>query len=321
MKAWWTVPDSRSLELRNLPLPEPKAGEMRIKVRAASLNRGEFLHSPSHQGANEARPAGSDAAGEVDALGDGVSGWSLGDRLMGPVRGAYAEYAIADPRLCSHAPEALSWEEAAAVPIVFQVTYDMLWTQGRLQPGEWLLVTGISSGVGVASLQAAKAIGAKVVGTSGSRAKLDALKKLGLDVAIETRAPDFSARVLDATGGKGADLVVNNVGGTVFAECVKSMAYKGRLATVGYLDNTFEAKIDLNALHAKRLHLFGVSARYRPVEERAESLVAFRRDMLPLFAAGKIRPVIDRVFSLADMPQAQHRMESNAQVGKIVLRM
>jgi NADPH:quinone reductase-like Zn-dependent oxidoreductase len=201
------------------------------------------------------------------------------------------------------------------------VTYDMLWTQGRLQPGEWLLVTGISSGGGVASLQAAKAIGAKVIGTSGSRAKLDQLAKLGLDVAIETRAADFSSKVLEATAGKGADLVVNNVGGTVFAECVKSMAYKGRLATVGYLDNTFEAKIDLNALHAKRLHLFGVSARYRPIAEREQSLVGFRRDMLPLFASGRIRPVIDQVFRLDDMPKAQARMESNAQVGKIVLRM
>jgi NADPH:quinone reductase len=321
MKSWWTVPDSHALELRELPLPEPKAGEIRVRVRAASLNRGEFLHSPSHQGANEARPAGSDAAGEVDATGEGVTGWKKGDRVMGPVRGAYAEYAIADPRLCSHAPEALSWEEAAAVPIVFQTTYDMLWTQGHLQRDEWLLVTGISSGVGVASLLAAKAIGARVIGTSGSRAKLDALKKHGLDVAIETRAPDFSAKVLEATGGKGADLVVNNVGGTVFAECVKSMAYKGRLATVGYLDNTFEAKIDLNALHAKRLHLFGVSARYRPINEREETLAAFRRDMLPLFAQGRIRPVIDKVFTLDEMPKARARMESNAQVGKIVLKM
>src|SRR5688572_5170902 len=114
MKSWWTIPNKHELELRELPVPEPKAGELRVRVKAASLNRGEFLHSPSHQGANEARPAGSDAAGEVDAVGPGVTGWKKGDRLMGTVRGAYAEYAIADARLSSHAPEALSWEEAAA---------------------------------------------------------------------------------------------------------------------------------------------------------------------------------------------------------------
>ena len=323
MKSWFLRTDTQpsSLELRDVPIPEPKAGELRVKVRAASLNRGEFLSSPSlAHGAAAATPAGSDCAGEVDAIGAEVTGWTIGDRVMGTARGAYAEYAMFDARLANPAPEILSWEEAAAVPITFMVTHDMLWAQGHLEAGEWLLITGISSGVGVASLQAAKAIGAKVIGTSGSRAKLARLKTLGLDIGIETRKPDFAEAVLDATDGKGANLVVNNVGGSVFAECVKCMAFQGRLATVGYLDKTFSAEIDLAKLHAQRLHLFGVSAKHRPVHERAAMLPAYRRDLLPLLADGRIKPLVDKVFALEDLPKAREFMESNSQVGKIVLK-
>jgi NADPH:quinone reductase-like Zn-dependent oxidoreductase len=321
VKSWWVKdgPGGAALELRDAPLPAPAPGEVRIRVRAASLNRGEFLHSPGYHSSTDARPAGSDAAGEVDAVGEGVTAWKAGDRAMGRTRGAYAEYALADHRLISPVPQRLSWEEAAAVPIVFGVTHDMLWTQGRLQPGEWLLVTGISSGVGVACLQAAKLIGARVIGTSGSQAKLERLQSLGLDVALQTRTPDFAARVLEATGGKGADLVVNNVGGSLFAECVRCMNYRGRLATVGYLDKVFSAEIDLNAVHAKRLMVFGVSARYRPLPEAAASVAAFRRDLLPAFAEGRIKPLVDKVFALDRLPEARAYMEADAQVGKVVL--
>ncbi len=318
MKSWWI--QAGKLELRDVPLPEPKAGELRIKVRAASLNRGEFLSSPALLAGSSATPAGSDCAGEIDAIGPEVSAWKMGDRVMGTARGAFAEYAIFDHRLANPAPERLSWEEAAATPVTFMTTHDMLWVNGHLKAGEWLLVTSISSGVGVACLLAAKALGAKVIGTSGSRAKLERLKTLGLDIAIETRKPNFAAAVLDATGGKGADLVVNAVGGSVFAECVRCMAFQGRLATVGYLDKTFSAEIDLAALHSKRLHFFGVSAKHRPVHERAAMLPAFRHEMLPLLADGRIRPLVDKVFSLDELPAARAFMEADSQVGKIVLK-
>lgn len=322
VKSWFLNSDAQSstLELREIPVPEPKAGEIRIKVRAASLNRGEFLRSPGLAHGAAASPAGSDCAGEVDAVGPDVSGWKIGDRVMGTARGAYSEYAMFDARLANAAPVTLSWEEAAAVPITFMTTHDMLFAQGHLKAGEWLLVTGVSAGVGVACLQTAKAIGAKVIGTSGSRAKLDRLKSLGLDIGIETRKPDFAAAVLDATGGKGADLVVNNVGGSVFAECIKCMAFQGRLATVGYLDRTFTAEIDLATLHSKRLHLFGVSAKHRPVHERAAMQPMFRKELLPLLADGRIKPLVDKVFSLDDLQKAREFMESNSQVGKIVIR-
>jgi NADPH:quinone reductase len=321
MKSWWLKDTDAGavLELRDVPLPEPKAGQLRVRVRACALNRGEFLRAPSYHASADARPAGADCAGEVDAIGPGVTGWSIADRVMGTAQGAYSEYALLDASLAMPAPKRLSWEEAASVPIVFIVTYDMLWTNAALKAGEWLLVTGVTSGVGVASLLAAKYLGAKVIGTSGSRAKLERLKALGLDIALETRKPDFAAAVLEATGGKGADVVVNNVGGTVFAECMKCMAHGARLATVGYLDKTFRAEIDLNALHAKRFHLFGVSNRYRPIEHRAENVRRLRKDLLPAFEQGGIKPLVDKVFPLDQLQAAKAYMEADAQVGKIVL--
>jgi len=217
-------------------------------------------------------------------------------------------------------PARLSWEEAAATPLVFLVVYDMLVAQGHLTSGQWLLVTGVSSGVGVAALQTAKALGARVIGTSGSADKLARLEKLGLDVGIRTRAADFHDAVLKATDGKGVNLVVNNVGGTVFAECIKSLAFEGRLAIVGHMDRTMSATLDLEALHSKRLTVFGVSNRLRNAAQRSETVRAFVKDVRPYLEDGRLRPLVDKVFAFDDLPAAIHFMESDAQVGKIVVR-
>jgi NADPH:quinone reductase len=200
------------------------------------------------------------------------------------------------------------------------VVYDMLVQQGNLKAGEWLLVTGVSAGVGVAALIAAKAIGARVIGTSGSSQKLQALKKLGLDLAIETRKPDFHDAVMQATGGKGVNLVVNNVGGTLFAETIRCLGYEGRHATVGYVDGTLKSELDLDALHSKRLKLFGVSNKLRNAEQRSVTVEGFKRDWLPLFASGKLKPLIEKVYDFKDLPQAKARMESDAHLGKMVVR-
>ena len=183
-----------------------------------------------------------------------------------------------------------------------------------------LLVTGASAGVGVASIQLAKLIGAKVIGTSGSAEKLEKLKAIGLDVGLRNRNGGFERAVMEATGGKGVDLVVNNVGGSVFAECIRALAYRGRLATVGYVDGVVTAELDILALHSKRLKLFGVSNKMRPAPEVTENVRGLSRDVLPAIAAGRLKPVIDRVFALDELPQAKAYMESNAQVGKIVVR-
>jgi NADPH:quinone reductase-like Zn-dependent oxidoreductase len=322
MKSWWIRPEpgKTELERRDTAAPEPKANELLVRVRAASLNRGELIAAVGlHAKGGDAKPGGAEAAGEVAALGPGVSGWAKGDRVMGRMRGGFAEYAVLDVREAMRVPERLSWEEAASVPLVFCVVHDMLYTYGRLAAGEWLLVTGASAGVGVAALQAAKVIGARVIGTSGSPAKLERLRALGLDAGIQTRLPDFAARVREATGG-GANLIVNNVGGSVFAECIRALAYEGRLATVGYVDGVMKSEIDLDALHSNRLVLFGVSNKLRSIEKRAETVRGFVRDLLPAFADGRIKPVIDRTFAFDELPAAKAFMESDAHLGKIVLR-
>jgi NADPH2:quinone reductase len=323
MQSWWmlmTATDTQ-LELRDVPIPEPGPGQLLVKVQAASLNRGEFVVGHGlHGKAGSWKAIGGEAAGEVVALGAGVLGWQPGDRIMGRCAGGFSEFAVVDAAEAMAVPSSLDGDQAASIPLAFLVTYDMLVLQGRLQRGEWLLVNGVSSGVGVASLQLGKVLGAQVIGTSGSAAKMEALRPLGLDLALCTRAADFAPAVLEATGGRGADLVVNTVGGTVFAENIRCMAFEGRLATVGYVDGVLEAPLDLGALHAKRLTLFGVSNKLRSKQQKAESVPAFVRDVLPHFASGAIRPQVDRVYPFAQLPEAKARMEAGGHVGKIVLR-
>ncbi len=307
------------LQLADVPRPEPGPGQVLLKMHAAGLNRGEFIPGGLIKG-GASKPAGIEGAGEIAALGAGVSGLQTGQRVMGRCVGAFAEYALMDAREALPVPAALGMEAAAAVPLTFLVVHDMLVTQGHLLAGQWLLVTGVSSGVGVAALQAAKTMGAKVIGTSASLDKLAKLQALGLDLGLHTRQPDFADAVLKATGGAGVNLVVNTVGGTVFAECVRCMAFEGRLATVGYVDHTLNAEIDLQALHSKRLTLFGVSNKLRSAEQRAAGVPAFVADWLPALGDGRITPVVDRVFDFDELPAAQAHMQANQHLGKIVLR-
>jgi NADPH2:quinone reductase len=312
MKAFFVLAEGgrTRLEAREIPQPVAGPGQVLVKVRAAGLNRGEFIVGGLTK-AGAAKPAGQEAAGEVVGT---------GEKVMGRCPGAFAEYALMDAREAIPVPQNLSWEEAASVPLTFTVVHDMLVAQGALQSGETLLVTGISSGVGVAALQVGKALGAKVLGTSGSPRKLELLKKHGLDVAIPTRKGDFSKIVLDSTQGKGANLAVNTVGGSMFAEIVRSLAFEGRVAIVGYVDGVLKSEFDLEAVHVKRLRIFGVSNKQRNVEQRATSVAGFKADLLPLIASGRIKPIVDKVFPLGELEAAKAFMESDAQVGKIVVR-
>jgi NADPH:quinone reductase-like Zn-dependent oxidoreductase len=322
MKSWWirTVDNAMSLELRDLPVPQPGPGQVAICIRAAALNRGEFIAGHGLHTSSTARPAGFEAAGEVTAVGAGVTRWKVGDRVMGRCDGAFAEHGCMAADEAFPAPQRLTWEQAAATTVVYLTVYEALMAHGRLTAGEWLLVTGISSGVGVAALQVAKALGARVIGTSGSLDKLERLKALGLDVALHTRAPDFVPAVMQATDQKGVDLVVNTVGGSVFAACIETMGFQARLAMVGYVDGQVEAGIDLGALHSKRLQLFGVSNKMRTMTHRIAAAQALERDLLPMVADGRVTPLVDQVFSLDDLPAAQQCMQGNHHLGKLVVR-
>jgi NADPH:quinone reductase-like Zn-dependent oxidoreductase len=313
MKAYFLESKDREtrLELREVEQPKPKENQLLVRVRAAGLNRGEFIagHGLTAPGAPKA--AGQEAAGEVVGS---------GERVMGRAPGAFAEYALMDRREAIPVPAGLSFEQAASIPLTFMVVHDMLVEQGGLKAGEWLLVTGVSSGVGVAALQAAKAMGAKVIGTSGSGEKLAKLKPLGLDVALRTRT-SFSKEALEATGGQGVNLIVNTVGGSVVPECIRSLAYQGRMAIVGYVDGVLKAEVDFDAVHAKRLRIFGVSNKLRNAEQRAVTARGFADNFLPYFANGRVKPLVDRVFPFAELAAAKAYMEADKHVGKIVLKM
>lgn len=324
MKSWWMQlgDEGAVLELRDVAVPDPGPGQLLVRMHGAGLNRGEFVAGHGLHGAPGSWKAiGGEGAGKVVAIGPGVQGWKPGDAVMGRCPAAFSEYAVMEAAEAMAVPTGMDWTTAAAIPLTFLVAFDMLVLQGRLKAGEWLLVNGITSGVGVASLQLAKAIGARVIGTSGSADKLKQLQALGLDLALATRAADFSQPVLQATDARGVDLVVNAVGGSVFAESVRCLAFEGRLAMVGYVDGVLQADLDLETLHAKRLTLFGVSNKLRTKAQRAAAVPRFVSDVLPQIAAGRIRVQVDAALPFEQLAQAKARMEAGHHVGKIVLRM
>jgi NADPH2:quinone reductase len=319
-------PDGGHLDIREVQRPTVPPGHVLLRVHASSINRAEFrrlhnLRTQPGKPAPEERVGGGDAAGEIAELGQGVTGFKPGDRAMGRCAGGFAEYALLDAREVMPAPASLSWEEAACVPVVFVVVHDALFVSGQLRAGETLLVTAIPSGVGVAALALGKYLGARVIGTSRSAAKLDKLKGHGLDLGIVTASEGFGAALASAIGENGVDMIVDNIGADVLAPCVAVLAVGGRYVTIGRMSGVLKGELDVDRLAEHRLHLYGVSNRLRNAAQRAESMRRFVADLMPALSEGKIRPIIDRSFPLADLALAQAHVEADHHVGKVVIRM
>jgi NADPH:quinone reductase-like Zn-dependent oxidoreductase len=256
----------------------------------------------------------------VEAIGVGVRTVAVGDRVMLRAKGCFAEYVIAESALLTAVPAGLSWEQAGVIPIAYITAYEALLQFGQLQDGEWLLIAGASSGVGVAALQIAKICGAGVIGISGSAEKLERLKALGLDAGIQARGANFAEEVLQITGGAGVGLAVNLVGGSAFPGCLAALADFGRLAVVGYVDGQMMTALDLELVHGKRLQIFGLSNAPLSTAARAVAQRGFEREVMPAIADGRIVPVIDRTFSFDELPAAKDYVEQNTLLGKVAIR-
>jgi len=303
------------------PLANPAADEILIAVRAAGLNRADILQRlgkyPPPPGASDI--LGMEVAGEVAAVGDTVTAFRIGDRVMTLVAGGgYAEFCPAPAAVALPLPDALSFTEGAAVPEAFFTVWLNVFRLGGLKAKETALIHGGSSGIGTAAIQLAKAFGARVIVTAGSPEKCAACRALGADVAINYRTEDFVAAVLAATAGRGADVILDMVGGEYVGRNYAAAAADGRIVQIATQAGS-RADIDLRALMAKRLVHTGSTLRSRPVAFKAALAEDVRANCLPLLASGKVRPVIDSTFPLANVAEAHRRLESSAHIGKIVL--
>jgi NADPH2:quinone reductase len=253
------------------------------------------------------------------ALGAGVKRWKLGDKIMAlVVGGGYAEYCLAHEGHCLAVPPGLTLVEAAAIPETFFTVWHNTFERGRLKAGETLLVHGGSSGIGTAAIQLAKAFGARVITTAGSAEKCEACRKLGADLAVNYKAEDFVAATKTGTGGRGADVVLDMVGGDYIERNYEAAAVDGRIVQIAFLASP-KATVDFRRIMMKRLTHTGSTLRARSVPDKGAIARAVEERVLPLIVAGKARPVMDSTFPLAQAAAAHARMEASAHIGKIVL--
>jgi len=303
------------------PVPQPGAGEILIRVRAAGVNRPDVLQ---RQGAYPPPPGASDlpgleAAGEVAAIGPGVARWAVGDRVTALTPGGgYAEYCVAPEGSALPVPPGFTLTEAAALPETFFTVWHNVFERGALKPDETLLVHGGSSGIGTTAIQLAAAFGAYVVTTAGSPEKCAACLALGADRAINYRSEDFVVAVKEATGGKGADVILDMVGGAYAVRNHEAAAIDGRIVQIA-VQGGAEATINLARLMVKRLTHTGSTLRPRSPEVKAAIAAALEARVWPLLAERRIAPVMDMIFPLAEAWRAHERMEEGHHIGKIVL--
>jgi len=319
MKA--AMSSEKGLELRDIPQPKPKPNEVLVRVRAAGLNRAD-LNAARGVGGHGAvgNVIGLDWSGEVAEVGGEVQGgFPPGDRVMCAGAGGYAEYAVADWGRVTPMPAGLDFETAATLPVAVATMHDALITNARMKPGETVLIQGASSGVGLMALQIAKLMGAKlVIGTSTNAGRRAKLKEFGADLAIDTSDTTWPDQVLKATDGKGVNVIIDQVSGSVAIGNMKCTAILGRIVNVGRLGGG-KAEFDYDLHAARRITYIGVTHRTRSVDELREETRVMWKDLKDAIAAKKLHLPIDKTFPLSEAIAAQAYMKANQHFGKILL--
>ncbi len=303
------------------PVPQLGEHEVLVKVAAAGVNRPDVMQRkglyPPPPGATDI--PGLEIAGEVVALGPKVERWKIGDKVMGlVVGGGYAQFCPLHERHALPIPATLSLVEAAALPETAFTVWHNVFERGALQAGETLLVHGGSSGIGTISIQLAKAKGARVITTAGTGEKCEACRRLGADVAVNYKEEDFVAATKAATNGRGADVILDMVGGDYIERNYEAAAVEGRVVQIAFAGSP-KATVDFRRIMLKRLTHTGSTLRARSIEDKAAIARAVEQHVLPLIAAGRVKPVIDSTFALEQAALAHARMESSVHIGKIVL--
>jgi putative PIG3 family NAD(P)H quinone oxidoreductase len=307
-------------------VPDPIAGpdEVLVSVKASALNRADLMQ---RRGRYNGPPGtrndipGLEMAGVVESVGERVTTWKPGDRVMALLGGmGYASKAAVHERMLMPVPPNLTFEEAASIPEVFLTAYDALFLQCGLAIGESVLIHAAGSGIGTAGIQMAAAQGCRIFGTAGSQEKLDEATELGMDVGINYKEEDFAEVIEEQTGGTGVDVILDVIGGPYWDQNLASLALKGRMVIVGSMGGGTVENMTIGAIMGKRATIRGTLLRARPLEEKATLIQSFIQRIMPLFADETIRPVVDRVFPLEQAGDAHALMESNANFGKIVLK-
>ena len=313
----------QGLRIDEVDAPAPAPDEIAVKVRATALNRADLLQTmgkyPAPAGTVQDIP-GLEFSGEVSALGTRVTRFKTGDRVMGIVSGgAWAQTLVIHERQAITIPKLISLEHAAAIPEAFLTAFDALVLQAGMTAGSNVLIHAVASGVGTAAIQLCKLYGAHAIGTARTASKLERAREMGLPHAILTaEAPGFAAKVKELTQGRGADIVLDLVGGAFVPESIEAMAAKGTLMLVGLVAGN-QAAINLSALLTKRLLVKGTSLRARPIEEKIAVARAFEDRLLAHFETGALAPVVDEVMAMSDIAKALERMQKNDSFGKTVL--
>ncbi len=309
------------LQLAEVPDPVAGPGEVVIDIVAAGVNRADLLQRQGHYPPPPGAPPypGLECSGRVAGLGPDTPGWQLGDEVCALLGGGgYAERVVVPGGQLLPPPAGVTLTDAAGLPEATCTVHANVFQRAGLAPGETLLVHGGASGIGTMAIQLARAHGVRVACTAGTPAKLDRCRALGADLAINYASEDFVEAVLDLTGGHGADVILDIMGGVYLPRNVTALATGGRLVVIGTLGGS-RGELDLGLLMRKRASVQSASIRARPTAEKAAIVAAVREHVWPLIAAGSVSPVIDRVLPLADAPEAHRLMEAGSHVGKILL--